>query len=89
MAKTKISFEKALDQLEHIVRDMESGSLTLEQSLKKFEEGMKLSKYCTQKLDETEKKISLLMTRTDGSVVEKPFDQKESTSTVSNKTSDQ
>ena len=70
----KVSFEKALDQLEHIVQDMESGNLTLEQSLKKFEEGMKLSKYCTQKLDETEKKISLLMSQADGSVVEKPFD---------------
>ena len=70
----KVSFEKALDQLERIVQDMESGNLTLEQSLKKFEEGMKLSKYCTQKLDETEKKISLLMSQADGSVVEKPFD---------------
>lgn len=70
----KVSFEKALDQLEHIVRDMESGNLTLEQSLKKFEEGMKLSKYCTRKLDETEKKISLLMSQADGSVIEKPFD---------------
>lgn len=83
----KVSFEKALDQLEHIVQDMESGNLTLEQSLKKFEEGMKLSKYCTQKLDETEKKISLLMSQADGSVVEKPFDEGQATSTESADTS--
>lgn len=77
----KVSFEKAMDQLEEIVQEMESGNLSLEQSLKKFEEGMKLSKYCSQKLEETEKKISLLMSQTDGSVVEKPFERNESTAT--------
>ena len=71
----KVSFEKALDQLEQIVKDMESGTLTLEQSLKKFEEGMKLSKYCTQKLEETEKKIALLTSQSDGSVREGPFEE--------------
>jgi len=85
----KVSFEKALDQLEHIVQDMESGNLTLEQSLKRFEEGMKLSKYCTQKLDETEKKISLLMSQADGSVIEKPFDDGNATSTEPGDTSDE
>ena len=79
----KVSFEKALDQLEHIVKEMESGNLTLEQSLKKFEEGMKLSKYCTQKLEETEKKISLLTTQSDGSVRERSFDDDDGTSVES------
>lgn len=77
----KVSFEKAMDQLEEIVQEMESGNLTLEQSLKKFEEGMKLSKYCIQKLEETEKKISLIMSQSDGSVVEKTFEGNESTAT--------
>jgi exodeoxyribonuclease VII small subunit len=58
---TKLTFEKAMEQLEKIVAAMETEALSLEQSVKKFEEGMKLSQYCSQKLEETEKKISLLM----------------------------
>jgi exodeoxyribonuclease VII small subunit len=58
---TKLTFEKAMEQLEKIVASMETEALSLEQSLKKFEEGMKLSQYCSEKLEETEKKISLIM----------------------------
>jgi exodeoxyribonuclease VII small subunit len=70
----KLSFEKALEQLEQIVHEMESGDLSLENSLKKFEEGIKLSQFCSQKLEETEKKITLLMEQADGSIKEAPFD---------------
>ena len=70
---SKLSFEKALERLESIVQEMESGELSLENALKKFEEGVKLSHFCTQKLNETEKKITLLMEQSDGTVVEKPF----------------
>jgi exodeoxyribonuclease VII small subunit len=70
----KQSFENALEQLEKIVETLESGQLSLEASLKQFEEGMKLSKYCTQKLDETEKKISIIMEKTAGSIDEVPFE---------------
>jgi len=70
----KLTFEKALEQLEKIVETMESGALSLEQSLKQFEEGMQLSQFCAQKLDETEKKISLIMEKTDGTVEEIPFE---------------
>lgn len=70
----KLSFEKAMEQLEKIVQEMESGDLTLENALKKFEEGIKLSRYCTQKLEDTEKKITLLMEQADGSIEESPFD---------------
>ena len=45
----------------------------LKMLLKKFEEGVKLSHFCTQKLNETEKKITILMEQSDGTVVEKPF----------------
>ncbi|MBR9982484.1 MAG: exodeoxyribonuclease VII small subunit [Desulfatitalea sp.] len=69
----KLSFEKALEQLEQIVQEMEAGELTLENALKKFEEGIKLSRYCSQKLDETEKKVTLLMEQADGSIQETPF----------------
>lgn len=70
----KLSFEKALDQLEQIVQEMEAGKLSLENALKKFEEGMKLSRFCSQKLEETEKKITLLMEAQDGSILETPFE---------------
>jgi exodeoxyribonuclease VII small subunit len=70
----KQTFEKALEQLEKIVETMESGALSLEQSLKQFEEGMQLSQFCAQKLDETEKKISLIMGKTNGTIEEVPFD---------------
>lgn len=70
----KLSFEKAMEQLEQIVQEMESGELTLENAFKKFEEGIRLSRYCTRKLEDTEKKITLLMEQADGSISEAPFD---------------
>lgn len=75
----KLSFEKALEQLEQIVQEMEASELTLENALKKFEEGVKLSQFCSQKLDETEKKITLLMQQSDGNVKETPFQPNDDT----------
>ncbi|RPH51817.1 MAG: exodeoxyribonuclease VII small subunit [Desulfobacteraceae bacterium] len=69
----KVTFEIAMKQLEQIVQELESGNLSLEDSIKKFEEGIKLSKFCSAKLDETEKKITLLLKDQDGNVIEKPF----------------
>ena len=69
----KVTFEAAMKQLEQIVQELESGNLPLEDSIKKFEEGIKLSKFCSAKLDETEKKITLLLKDQDGNVIEKPF----------------
>ena len=69
----KISFEKSLKQLEQIVQELESGNLPLEKAMKKFEEGVKLSKYCSEKLDETEKKISVLLRDNKGDITEEPF----------------
>lgn len=68
-----MTFEKALEQLENIVHEMESGQLSLESSLKKFEEGIKLSQYCSKKLEETEKKINLLIENKDGTVTENAY----------------
>lgn len=62
-----------MEQLEQIVQDLESGDLPLENAIKRFEEGIKLSKFCSQKLDETEKKINLLIQEMDGTVSEQPF----------------
>ena len=69
----KKSFEQSLKQLEQIVYEMESGELPLEQAIHKFEEGIELSKFCAQKLEEAERKITLLMQASSGAVVEKPF----------------
>ena len=50
----KQTFEKAMKKLELIVQQLESGDQPLEEAVKKFEEGLKLSKFCSEKLDETE-----------------------------------
>lgn len=73
-AKAKPSFEKSLDDLEKIVKALESGDLPLEKALEKFEAGIQLSRYCTQTLDEAEKRVTLLMADAAGNRVEKPFD---------------
>jgi exodeoxyribonuclease VII small subunit len=69
----KQTFEKAMKQLEEIVQELESIDLPLEKAIKKFEEGVQLAKFCSEKLDETEKKISILLKDQNGQVIEKPF----------------
>ena len=69
----KKTFEQAMKQLELIVQDLESGDLPLEKSIKKFEEGIALSKFCSRKLDETEKRITMLMQDSEGKVIETPL----------------
>lgn len=69
----KKTFEQSLKQLEQIVHELESGDLPLETAIKKFEEGIELSKFCSQKLEETERRITLLTQNSSGEVVEKPF----------------
>lgn len=69
----KKTFEQSMKQLEQIVAELESGDLPLEQALKKFEEGIELSRFCSQKLEETERKITLLMQNSSGRPVEKLF----------------
>jgi exodeoxyribonuclease VII small subunit len=69
----KQTFEKAMETLESIVHELESGDLTLEKAMQRFEEGIKLSKFCAGKLDATEKKITLLTGNADGTFSETPF----------------
>ncbi|HEY2988442.1 MAG TPA: exodeoxyribonuclease VII small subunit [Candidatus Binatia bacterium] len=59
-------FEACLDELEKLVERLESGELSLEESLAAFEEGVRLVKFCNQKLNEVEKKIELLVKDKDG-----------------------
>lgn len=69
----KQTFEKAMEKLELIVQQLESGDQPLEEAVKKFEEGVKLSKFCSEKLDQTEKRITLLLKDQTGNLFEKPF----------------
>ncbi|MDL1967015.1 MAG: exodeoxyribonuclease VII small subunit [Deltaproteobacteria bacterium] len=69
----KTNFEQSMKKLEKIVQELESGDLPLEEAMQKFEEGIKLSRICSKKLDETEKKITLLLQDQKGNVSEKPF----------------
>jgi len=70
-------FEEAMQRLEEIVQSLDSGDLPLEESLKIFEEGMKLVGFCNSKLDEAEKKVSLLIKESDGQLKEQPFEDGE------------
>ena len=67
------TFEQSMKQLERIVQELEDGDLPLEKAIKKFEEGIKLTKLCSEKLDETEKKISVLLKNAEGQMAEKPL----------------
>ncbi len=66
-------FEDALKKLEIIVNKLEDGNLSLEESLELFEEGVRLSRFCSQKLDEAEKKVEILTKDKDGELKTKPF----------------
>ena len=68
------SFEEALKRLEEIVQRMEGGDLALEESLGLFEEGVRLTRVCSQRLDEAEKKIELLTRDEQGGVKAQSID---------------
>ena len=70
MANT--SFEKNMSNLENIVTELEKGELNLDESISKFEEGIKISKQCNKILEDAEKKITILLEK-DGEVKEENF----------------
>ena len=70
--KSEINFEESMEKLEKIAKELESDDLSLNDSVKKFEEGMKISQDCKKVLDEAEKKITILIDDT-----EKDFDVEE------------
>ena len=70
-----IPFEKALEQLEKISDDMESEGLSLDASLKKYQEGIELIRYCTKKLDAAEKKIDIVMKDTNGNLKKVKYEE--------------
>ena len=66
-------FEASLKKLEEIVTRLETGSLSLEDSLKAFEEGVKHSAFCSGRLDEAERRVEILLKQKDGSLKRQPF----------------
>ena len=69
----KLNFEEAIRELEEIVLQLEKGELNLDDSMKKFEEGVSLSKRCSKYLEEAERKISILLKRENGTIAEEDF----------------
>ncbi|HUH62833.1 MAG TPA: exodeoxyribonuclease VII small subunit [Terracidiphilus sp.] len=67
------SFEESLNKLESIVERLEKGDLSLEESLKLFEEGVQLSAACKQEIDAAEGKVQVLVKQRDGSLKAEPF----------------
>ncbi len=57
---SEVKFEEALKKLEKIVVDLEKGELSLDEALKKYQEGLELSRICSQRLDSAKKKIDVL-----------------------------
>lgn len=70
------SFEEQMESLEEIVEELEKGELSLEDSVSKFEEGIKISKQCNKTLEEAEKKITILVNQ-EGEMKEENFETEE------------
>lgn len=72
----KDNFEESMKSLENIVTELENGNLNLDESVKKFEEGMKIAKQCNTILENAEKKITILLKK-DGELKEENFETEE------------
>lgn len=70
---TEKNFEQAMADLEKIIRMLEEGNISLDEALQKFEEGISLARQCSEKLTQAEKKIDLLITNADGSILFESF----------------
>ena len=72
--KNNLTFEEAMRLLDDAVSKLESGSLTLDESLSTFEEAVKLIKVCNEKINSAEQKVKMLIQNADGTVTDVPFD---------------
>ena len=73
---SKENFEESMKKLESIVNELENGNLNLDESVEKFEEGMKIAKQCNTILEDSEKKITILLEK-DGELKEENFETEE------------
>ncbi len=69
-----INFEEAMAKLEGEVKKLESGNMTLDESISVFEEAVKLIRACNEKLENAERRIRILTESRDGSITDLPFD---------------
>ena len=74
MATKQLDFEASLQRLEEIVRALDGGTAGLDDSLKLYEEGIKLVRTCTETLEKAEQKVKMLSLRVDGNAVLTDFD---------------
>ena len=74
--KKELSFEELIKKLEKITEELENGDLSLDETVDKFEEGIKISKQCSKTLDEAEKRITILLKEGDN-IKEENFIQEE------------
>ena len=77
MTENQMTFEAALARLEEIVKLLESGSAPLDESLRMFEEGVALVRFCGSKLDNAEQKLKILVKKQDGGYEQQPFTKTE------------
>lgn len=70
---SEIKFEDALKKLEKLVLELEEGNLSLDDSLKKYEEGIKLAGLCSKKLEAAKKKVEILVKKEGGKIELEPF----------------
>ncbi|MGM9632508.1 MAG: exodeoxyribonuclease VII small subunit [Eubacteriales bacterium] len=73
--KEKLTFESAVSRLDEIVKLLERGNTSLDESLGLYEEGVSLVRFCNGELDNAEKKIKMLVTNDDGELVETDFSE--------------
>ena len=77
----ELKFEDAMKRLERIVDDLENGNLNLDESLKKYEEGVQLSQFCTKKLNEAQKKVQILSKKGSGALEAADLDESDTEGT--------
>jgi exodeoxyribonuclease VII small subunit len=73
-APRKGDFEKSLARLEEVVKRLESADLSLDEAMKLFEEGVKLSRDCQKQLEEAEGRVEILLKKADGKIAPEPFE---------------
>ena len=73
--KSEMKFETALKRLEEIVEHLEEGSISLEDALKQYEEGVRMADLCSKRLTEAEKKVAVLMKTSSGKYKTVPFEE--------------
>jgi len=76
-APKKGDFEKSLTRLEEVVKRLESADLSLDEAMRLFEEGVKLSRDCQKQLEEAEGRVEILLKKADGKIAAEPFDPEE------------